>query len=122
MVQGSRPCRRLWRFRWGKLPRVSAYAMDAGSIAWNSVSQVSASLVYVDAHLSMSRLDFPLLTVLMAQVFAAGVAMAGDTGRIKRAPPSAAEAERLASELAMNDSLLQKGDIVVTDRGFFVFR
>lgn len=22
----------------------------------------------------------------------------------------------------MNDSLLQKGDIVVTDRGFFVFR
>jgi hypothetical protein len=24
--------------------------------------------------------------------------------------------------MAMNDSLLQKGDIVATDRGFFVFR
>jgi hypothetical protein len=24
--------------------------------------------------------------------------------------------------MAMNDTLLQKGDIVVTDRGFFVFR
>ena len=32
------------------------------------------------------------------------------------------EADRIASETAMNDSLLQKGDIVVTDRGFFVFR
>jgi hypothetical protein len=45
-----------------------------------------------------------------------------ESGRIRRPPPSAAEAERIASEMAMNDSLLQKGDIVVTDRGFFVFR
>lgn len=28
----------------------------------------------------------------------------------------------MASEMALNDSLLQKGDIVVTNRGFFVFR
>ncbi len=28
----------------------------------------------------------------------------------------------MASEMAMNDSLLQKGDIVATDRGFFIFR
>jgi hypothetical protein len=32
------------------------------------------------------------------------------------------EAQRIASDMAMNDSLLQKGDIVVTDRGFFMFR
>jgi hypothetical protein len=32
-----------------------------------------------------------------------------ESGRIRRAPPSAAEAERIASEMAMNDSLLQKG-------------
>jgi hypothetical protein len=49
-------------------------------------------------------------------------ALAQESGRIRRPPPSAAEAERIASEMAMNDSLLQKGDIVVTDRGFFVFR
>lgn len=41
--------------------------------------------------------------------------------RIRRPPPSAAEADRIASDTAMNDSLLQKGDIVVTDRGYFVF-
>ncbi|MEH2526228.1 hypothetical protein V1288_004137 [Bradyrhizobium sp. AZCC 2176] len=49
-------------------------------------------------------------------------AQAQESGRIRRPPPSAAEADRIASEMAMNDSLLQKGDIVVTDRGFFVFR
>ena len=47
---------------------------------------------------------------------------AQDHGRIKRKPPTNLEAERIASEMVMNDSLLQKGDIVVTDRGFFVFR
>ena len=50
------------------------------------------------------------------------VAQAQESGRIRRLLPSAAEADRIASEMAMNDSLLQKGDIVVTDRGFFVFR
>ena len=59
---------------------------------------------------------------LVASVIASGIADAAETGRIKRKPPDAAEAERIASEIAMNDSLLQKGDIVVTDRGFFVFR
>jgi hypothetical protein len=28
----------------------------------------------------------------------------------------------MASDMAMNDSLLRKGDIVATDRGFFIFR
>lgn len=59
--------------------------------------------------------------VLLGLLAASGIASAG-TGRIKRKPPDAAEAERIASEIAMNDSLLKKGDIVVTDRGFLVFR
>lgn len=42
--------------------------------------------------------------------------------RIRAAPPTPAEEARLASEMAMNDGLLQKGDIVVTDRGFFLFQ
>jgi hypothetical protein len=70
----------------------------------------------------MRRLKLPLAIALVSSVVASGVGVAGETGRIKRKPPDAAEAERIASELAMNDSLLQKGDIVVTDRGFFVFR
>jgi hypothetical protein len=37
--------------------------------------------------------------------------------RIKRKPPTALEAERIASDMAMNDNSLQKGDIVATDRG-----
>jgi hypothetical protein len=56
---------------------------------------------------------FPLLVA---------AASAQDHGRIKRKPPSVAETERIASEMALNDSLLQKGDIVATDRGFFIFR
>jgi len=60
--------------------------------------------------------------VLIAAATACGLAAAAETGRIKRKPPDAAEAERIASEIIMNDSLLKKGDIVVTDRGFFVFR
>jgi hypothetical protein len=51
-----------------------------------------------------------------------GAASAQEHGRIKRKPPTAIEAERIASDMAMSDSLLRKGDIVATDRGFFVFR
>jgi hypothetical protein len=47
---------------------------------------------------------------------------AQEHGRIKRKPPTQAEAERIASESAMTDSILRNGDIVVTSRGFFVFR
>ena len=32
------------------------------------------------------------------------------------------EAERLASQVVMNDSSLHRGDIVSTDRGFFLYR
>lgn len=49
-------------------------------------------------------------------------ASAQEHGRIIRKLPSTTEADRIASDMAMNDGLLRKGDIVVTDRGFFVFR
>ena len=62
------------------------------------------------------------LFVVVLIVSAAAGASAQEHGRIKRPPPTPTEADRLASDTAMNDSLLQKGDIVVTDRGFFVFR
>ena len=45
-----------------------------------------------------------------------------DQLRITNPRPAEVEADRIASDMAMNDSLLQKGDIVVTYRGFFVFR
>lgn len=70
----------------------------------------------------MGRTKLLLAIALAAFVFASGVAASAESGRIKRKPPDAAEAERIASDTAMNDSLLQKGDIVVTDRGFFVFQ
>jgi hypothetical protein len=50
-----------------------------------------------------------------------GTSRAQEHGRLKRKPPNSSEADRIASELVMNDSLLQKGDIVVTDRGFLMF-
>ena len=62
-----------------------------------------------------------LLTSAMVLLLAGG-ASAQDSPRIKRKPPTPAEAERQAAEMAMNDSLLRKGDIVATDRGFLVFR
>lgn len=42
--------------------------------------------------------------------------------RIKRKPPTEIEAARIASDQAMNDLTLHKGDVVATDRGFFQFR
>jgi hypothetical protein len=67
----------------------------------------------------MSRIK----SLLVIPILISGVAAsAQEHGRIKRKPPNAVEAERIASDMAMNDSLLQKGDIVVTDRGFFIFR
>ena len=70
----------------------------------------------------MTRMKFLLSIILIAAVTTSGIAAAAETGRIKRKPPDATEAERIASETVMNDSLLQKGDIVVSDRGFLVFR
>jgi hypothetical protein len=44
-----------------------------------------------------------------------------DHSRIERKCPTTIEVERIASDMAMKDSLLRKGDIVATDHGFFVF-
>ena len=62
----------------------------------------------------------PLIVLSIAT--AATGAFAQEHGRIKRPPPSPVEVDRMASDMAMNDNLLGKGDIVATDRGFFVFR
>ena len=59
-----------------------------------------------------------LVTLLLPTV----TAFAEDQGRIKRKAPTLVEVERIASDMAMNDSILQKGDIVSTYRGFFLFR
>lgn len=67
----------------------------------------------------MSRINY-LLAALIPLV--ASDASGQDHGRIKKKPPTEAEAASIASDAAMNDSLLRKGDIVATDRGFFVFR
>jgi hypothetical protein len=55
-------------------------------------------------------------------LIAADAALAEESGRIKRKPLTREEAARAAAEMAMNDNLLRKGDIVATDRGFVIFR
>jgi hypothetical protein len=67
----------------------------------------------------MRLIKFLLIVSALSVALAAS---AQEHGRIKRKPPSAIEAERIASEMAMNDGLLRKGDIVATDRGFFIFQ
>jgi hypothetical protein len=49
-------------------------------------------------------------------------AEAQEHGRVNWKRPTEAEADHMASESAITDSILRKGDIVVTDRGFFMFR
>jgi hypothetical protein len=58
------------------------------------------------------------VTIVIALLSCDGVS----AERIKKRPPTPAEAERIASDMAINDSLLKKGDIVVTDRGFLLYR
>ena len=73
----------------------------------------------------MRAAEFPTLIFALVLVSANVVSAQDSTrisARIKRKPPTPAEVERIASDAAMNDSLLRKGDIVVTDRGFFIFR
>jgi hypothetical protein len=62
--------------------------------------------------------------VVLAAIFQTGFAAAAeDHGRrIKKKPPTPVEAERLASQVVMNDSSLHWGDIVSTDRGFLLYR
>jgi hypothetical protein len=60
--------------------------------------------------------------VLIAAVQWGFEAHAQDHGRIKKKPPTPAEAERIVSDMVMSDSSLQPGDVVSTNRGFFLFR
>ena len=64
-----------------------------------------------------------IFLVMLAAIFQTGFAAAAeDHGRIKKNPPTPVEAERLASQVVMNDSSLHRGDIVSTDRDFFLYR
>jgi hypothetical protein len=62
------------------------------------------------------------LLLLLIVLQSTSGALAEEHGRIKKKPPTPVEAERIASDMAMNDGSLHKGDIVATDRGFFQFR
>ena len=64
-----------------------------------------------------------IFLVVLAAIFQTSFAAAAeDHGRIKKKPPTPVEADRLASQVVMNDSSLHRGDIVSTDRGFFLYR
>jgi hypothetical protein len=60
-------------------------------------------------------------TLLVALVLSQGI-FAASAERIKRKPPDDAELARLATDQAMNDGILRKGDIISTDRGFLQLR
>jgi hypothetical protein len=49
-------------------------------------------------------------------------ANAGDSGRIRRKPATPDETARRASDDAMTDSILRKGDVIATGHGFLLFR
>ena len=64
-----------------------------------------------------------LSAILFSLLLLTAIAEAQEhSSRVRRPPPALAEQERLASEIVMSDGLLQKGDIVVTDRGYYVFQ
>jgi hypothetical protein len=61
------------------------------------------------------------ITIFIAFVLSQSV-HAASAERIKRKPPTDIEASRIASDQAMSDGMLQIGDVIVTDRGFYQFR
>ncbi len=67
----------------------------------------------------MKLLEGLLVTCLLLPSFEAE---AQEHGRVKWKRPTQAETDHMASESAITDIILRKGDIVVTDRGFFMFR
>ena len=58
------------------------------------------------------------ISALVAVTLAASI-LCASAERIKRKPP---DAERVASEQAMNDGGLRRGDIISTDHGFLQLR
>ncbi|SHH50086.1 hypothetical protein SAMN05443248_5018 [Bradyrhizobium erythrophlei] len=71
------------------------------------------------AGLYMRLLECLLVACLLLPSFEAE---GQEHGRVKWKRPTQAEADHMASESAITDIILRKGDIVVTDRGFFMFR
>jgi hypothetical protein len=67
----------------------------------------------------MKRICLVGLVAIFQPGFAA---CAQDHGRIKKKPPTPVEVDRIASDMVVNDGSLHKGDIVSTDRGFFLCR
>ena len=64
-----------------------------------------------------------IVVVVLIAIFQLGCgARAEEHGRIKKKPPTPLEVDRIASDMVMNDGSLRKGDIVSTDRGFFLYR
>lgn len=52
----------------------------------------------------------------------ATLARAEEHGRVRWTPPTPEQLARRASQDAMSDSILRKGDVITTDRGFLLFR
>jgi hypothetical protein len=63
----------------------------------------------------------PALLILVMTIFTTTALAEEDSPRIKRKTPSLAEADQIASDVALNDSLLRKDDIVVTIASFSFF-
>ncbi len=66
-------------------------------------------------------------TKALAIVFAAAVLtwsghVSAEGVRVKRPPPPPEEAQDIATEIAKSDGLLRPGGIIVTSRGFLVFK
>lgn len=55
-------------------------------------------------------------------LLSSGASWGDENRRIRRAPPTVEEQQSISAETAKNDSLLRQGDIVVTERGFLVFK
>lgn len=61
-------------------------------------------------------------TALAGIVLSASVSAGAEGLRVQRSQPTRAEAENIAVEIAKTDGLLRPGDIVVTPRGFLMFK
>ena len=55
-------------------------------------------------------------------LFASAEGFSQASNRITRPPPSFEESQALAVEIAKSDGLLRPGDIIVTPRGFLMFK
>ncbi|WP_339037657.1 hypothetical protein WHZ78_07675 [Bradyrhizobium symbiodeficiens] len=73
------------------------------------MSNLNALLSYLTVGLAMILLDWASCA-------------ATETTRIRRPAPSPEEVQNIAVDIAKNDGLLREGDIVVTPRGFLVFK